>query len=358
MTNIRMLSTLLALLAAAWSPCMGQTLVMTGQARKMAFHDQVNLVSRTEAVRNSKVVATVSGSVLRIDAAEGAIVKKGAPLVSIAPQQFQMALDAKQAEAMQAKARADAARRALERSKGLFARQLISESIIDTDSTTYVAALERFRQLQAEKARLADDLANCRIRAPFSGITGQQLIDVGEWVNPGTPVFELVDPSVIKVTVDLPEKYFGQVATGSTVMVYRSGGDGDARPGRVTGISPSALQATHTFPVFVSVANEDGYLGGGMLVKVALSLNQQFTSLAVSKDAIVREGLQTSVYTIKDGKAVRIPVTTSSTEGEMVAVKGEGLRDGLSVIIRGNERISPGGEVRLQKSRSDSQSVN
>ena len=66
----------------------------------------------------------------------------------------------------------------------------------------------------------------------------------------------------------------------------------------------------------------------------------------MSKDAIVRQGNQTLVYTIVDGKATPITVTTSSSNGTMIAVSGEGLEDGMPVVVRGNERIFPGSPVR------------
>jgi multidrug efflux pump subunit AcrA (membrane-fusion protein) len=82
-----------------------------------------------------------------------------------------------------------------------------------------------------------------------------------------------------------------------------------------------------------------------MLVRATLSLKETFSSLAVSKDAIVRQGNQSMVYTINEGKAAPIPVTTTSTNGELIAVAGPGLAEGMPVVVRGNERIFPGAPV-------------
>ena len=136
-------------------------------------------------------------------------------------------------------------------------------------------------------------------------------------------------------------------------MVTASNEKSKSRTGRVTGISPSASVSTHTFPVFITVDNKDGFLGGGMLVRATLSLNKKFTSLAVSKDAIVRQGLRTMVYTIENGKAVMLPVVTSSTNEDMIAIGGERLKEGMTVVVRGNERIFPGSPVRVQGETSN-----
>lgn len=359
-TNFLKTVLIFSFLFAISSRSLGQpaTLVVTDTIKKIEFRDQLTLVSRTQAIRSSRVVAAISGQVARINASEGTKVKRGAPLVTIGQATIQAMFDAKKAEANQAKAQSEAAAREFERTKGLHAQDLISESIVDSDSATAIVALERYHQLTAEKKQLAIAVKNCIIRAPFSGHTGRQLVDVGEWVNPGTPVFELIDPSAIKVTVDLPERYFGQLEVGSEVMITASNDPGKSRTGRVTGISPSANASTHTFPVFVTVDNKDGLLGGGMLVKATLSLNKKFTSLAVSKDAIVRKGLQTMVYTIEDGKAVMLPVVTSSTNEDMIAIEGARLKEGMAVVVRGNERIFPGSPVRLQGESSNSNHSN
>ena len=76
----------------------------------------------------------------------------------------------------------------------------------------------------------------------------------------------------------------------------------------------------------------------------------QLTQMSITvgrgdKDAIVRQGQQTLVYTVREGKAAPIPVQTSSSDGPMVAIKAEGLSEGMQVVIRGNERIFPGSPV-------------
>jgi membrane fusion protein (multidrug efflux system) len=172
------------------------------------------------------------------------------------------------------------------------------------------------------------------------------LVDVGEWVGPGTPVYEMVDLDKVKVNVDLPERYFGHVEIGSSVSIAVSGNTSAPVTGTVAGIAPNANEDTHTYRVIITVDNRDHRLGGGMLVRATVSLSDKFDSLAVNKDAIVRQGMQTMVYTIADGKAVPINVTVGSTSRDMIAVSGEGLSEGTPVVVRGNERIFPGSPVR------------
>lgn len=340
---------LIVVLAICLAPAYAQdrppALVVTEPLSMMDFHEQLTLIGRTTAQAESRIVAEVEGRVQRIDAAEGRRISAGTALVSIDPRRIELALRAKQAEAEQARADAEFARRDLERAEESYDQKILPERTLDTARAAAKRTQERFNQLEAERAQLELDLEKCTIRAPFDGYTIQYLVQIGEWVNRGTPVYEVVDLSVVKITVDLPERHFSHVEIGSPVSITISGDDDRPVEGKVAGIAPLASQATHTFPVIVHVKNKEGRLGSGMLVKATLSLKDEFSSLAVSKDAIIRQGDQTMVYTIVDGKAQPIPVRTTSSHGTMVAVQGDGLQEGMPVVVRGNERIFPGSPV-------------
>ena len=336
---------LVCLCAVARAQQMPPTLVVTDSVRQLEFNDQIRLVGRTSAHAQSRITSEVTGRVSNIESEEGVPVSAGTPLVAIDNERTGFLLAAKEAETRQADLAAGLAETNRIRTLELFGRSLVSESARDSATAWAGMQAERHRELAAERDRLALDFENCTIRAPYAGYTGRRLVEAGEWVQPGVPVFEMVDLSSVRVTVDLPERYFGHLSTGSTALIERQGGSEDQFDARVTGISASATAETHTFPVIVTIPEANGRLGGGMVVRVTLSLDQRFTSLAVDKDAIVRQGQQTLVYTVQEGKASPVPVITSSSDGSMVAIRAEGLTEGMQVVIRGNERIFPGSPV-------------
>ncbi|UCG62722.1 MAG: efflux RND transporter periplasmic adaptor subunit [Candidatus Zixiibacteriota bacterium] len=322
-------------------------LVVTDTVKELEFHDQVTLVGRTEAKVASKIVSEVSGRVREINVSEGVRVMAGSPLIIIDSDRIRFSLESKRAQAEQAKLHADLTATQKVRAQELFDRDLISESGYDSAATWASITMEQYNELEAERKLLELDLKKSVISAPFTGHTGRRLVDIGEWVNPGMPVFEMVDISSTRVRVDLPERYFGRVAIGSPVTITRSANPSEVWAGKVSGIDPNASEETHTFPIIIEVPQSGGKLGGGMLVRATLELDKMFTSLAVSKDAVVRQGNQALVYTIVDGKASPVPVITTSTSGEMVAVSSEMLTGGMTVVVRGNERIFPGSPVKV-----------
>ncbi len=348
MRSLATLLTFSTLAPALLAQGMPPALVVTEQVQELEFHHQLTLVGRTEARRESRIVAEVAGRVSSLDTLDGRRVQAGDPLVTIDCRRLGLALEAKQAEAAQAAADAELAEKELARARDLVETEVFPERNLDSAEADASRTAERFRQLEAERRRLALDLEDCRIRAPYDGFTVRKLVDVGEWVDPGTPVYEMVDLSIIDVRVDLPERRFGQVERGSPVTITLSGDGAAELAGKVSGIAPRASETTHTFPVIVSVDNPQGRLGSGMLVKATLSLAGTFESLAVSKDAIVREGDRTVIYTVADGVAAAVQFTARANLGSLVAIEGDGLAAGQAVVVRGNERLFPGSPVRME----------
>ncbi len=325
------LTILLAVLASS-AFSQPPTLVVTEKTIQKNFHNQISLIGRTRGIIKSNIVAEISGRVKSIQTDEGTKVNKNQTLLTIDDQTISFLFQAKSAETVQAEVQAKLASERKERAVRLLKDNLISETGYDSSLALDAIQTAFYKKIQAEKSKLQIDLSNTKVKAPYAGYTGRRLVDVGAWVTPGMAVFEMVDISKIKIIVDLPEKYFGELQIGSPVIVKSSTVESTLN-GVVVGISPSASVETHTYPVIIEVSNENEVLASGMLVQVTLSLDDEFTSIAVSKDAIVRKGNNTIVYTIKDGKASPIPVTIVSTDGVMLAVNSPMLSEGMVIFV-------------------------
>ncbi|MFH2057001.1 MAG: efflux RND transporter periplasmic adaptor subunit, partial [bacterium] len=288
--RIILLGLLLSLPATGALLAQGAVNVLTDQVAELEFQDQITLVGRTEPWIAGKIVSEVAGQVAGIAAEEGTWVQAGEQLIELDAQRLRFTWQSQQAVAEQAKLTWELAQQDLARTEELHRQELISDTRLDSARTWVRITEERYLQAAAERDRLALDLDNAVIRAPYSGYTGRRMVDVGEWVERGTAVFELVDLSHVRVRADLPERHFGRLSIGSEVTIVMTANGGEVLTGMVAGITPNASSETHTFPVIIDVPNEGGRLGGGMLVRATLSLDDSFTSLAVSKDAIIRQG--------------------------------------------------------------------
>jgi RND family efflux transporter MFP subunit len=329
---------------------MPPTLVVTDTVTSMEFHEQVTLVGRSEGAATSAIVAEVEGQVEAIVALEGNPIKKGETLITIDDERKRLELLGKEGEFIEAREQFDLAKRNLARTEELFEKNLSREISLDSAKAWVKIAEGRLQKLTAERDRMARDFDDCKVKAPFTGYTSRRLVNVGEWVDIGTPVYEMVDISRLRVVVDLPERYYGRLSAGNPATIYGSADTTAPLAGMVTGVTRSANAETHTYPVIITVENADGKLGGGALVRALLSFDQKFSSTAVPKDAVVRQGPQTMIYTIQEGKAAPVSVNVSATVGDMVAIAGPGISPGMQVIVRGNERVFPGAPVRTADS--------
>jgi HlyD family secretion protein len=106
-------------------------------------------------------------------------------------------------------------------------------------------------QVEAAQAALAQAqwrLDQKRVAAPRAGLVYDTLYRVGEWVQAGSPVVELLPPPNIKVRFFVPETVVGSLAVGRHVVVHCDGCAADI-PATVTYI---ATEAEYTPPVIYS----------------------------------------------------------------------------------------------------------
>lgn len=196
--------------------------------------------------------------------------------------------------------------------------------------------------------RLADDLARTIIRAPFDGHIIAKQTEIGSWVEQGGGVVDLMDLSVVRVRVDVPESYiaFCRIGAAASVMVEALNEDFS---GRISRVIPNADPRARTFPVDIDIPNKDGKLKGGMFVRAAVPSGPRARRLLIPKDAVVMRGPLPMVFVVRRSEqgqmAELLPVDVLSEVMDYVAVKVPGLSAGEWVIVRGNERMRGPGPV-------------
>jgi len=201
--------------------------------------------------------------------------------------------------------------------------------------------------LQAKLANAESKLQEMIIKAPFAGVLGKRLVDVGSFVNSNTPFTTLDDISVIKVDFQVPEKYLAQLTQGMLVSAISDAYPNAPFTGEVTHIEPRINQATRSVSVTASFENEANLLRPGMLMQVALELGR-IEALMVPEKSIIPRQDNHFVYIIDDNnKAQQVKVELLERFHGWVAIKS-GLEVGQQVITEGTIKIRPGSSVTTQ----------
>jgi RND family efflux transporter MFP subunit len=196
---------------------------------------------------------------------------------------------------------------------------------------------------KATVAALADDLARTEIRSPCDGYIVAKRTEIGSWVARGGAVVDLVDLSVARVRVPVPESAISFCRIGESVGVVIDALDGKMFKGHIARVIPDADERARTFPVEVDIPNETGELKAGMFARVVVPSGPEATQLVVPKDAVVSLGPMSVIYVVRATEAGQVamplPVMIVAEVLDQVAVAAQGLAPGDSVVVRGNENM-------------------
>ncbi len=202
--------------------------------------------------------------------------------------------------------------------------------------------------LQVAKSRLAqieDQLARTRIRAPFDGIVVERLMMPGERVDIGKNVVRMVNQQHLEVIARAPLEYYSYVRPGQQLGL-RAGTV--LTSGTVRTVVAVGSEKTHQFELRLDI--ESNRFPVGQTLRVAIPTSTAREALLVPRDALVLRPEGITVFVVgNDLVARQVPVITGIDAGEQIEVIGD-LKDGDSVIVRGNERLRPGQSVTIMKS--------
>ncbi|MFQ5586095.1 MAG: efflux RND transporter periplasmic adaptor subunit [Thermodesulfobacteriota bacterium] len=286
----------------------------------------------------SELASEVSGRVEAVHFEEGQRVKIGKLLVTINADILRKNLQATRASYEQVLADLERSRRELERKESLFKEELLSEREYDEYRFVVKGLEKKSASLLADVERLEVELEKKSITTPFNGIVLQRDVDRGEWLAPGTPVATIGKDDMVDIVVDIPERVVSFVRTGLKVEV-RAGGH--TLQGRVIAVVPKGDVSTRTFPAKIRVKN-DHRLIEGMEARVRLPQGEGKKSLVVKRDAVITMFGRNVLFAAIDGKAVMVPVRVVGYEGMTAGVAAEGLKEGMKVVVKGNERLKDG----------------
>ncbi|MBN2492055.1 MAG: efflux RND transporter periplasmic adaptor subunit [Planctomycetes bacterium] len=239
-----------------------------------------------KARQRANLSPEVSGLVVEITRRKGEPVKRGEMLLRLndVTQVAQIAL-ARQvvavAEAGCAKAMVarDFARRVLERHQRLLSTQLEPADLKDQLQTAVAEAEAECRARESEVLRAEAALAvaeaeliKTRIVAPFDGIVADRKCEVGEWITPAPPLFQvpsvidILDPASLYVSAPMDEVDSGRIRAGQRVWVALDPYPGRRFGGKVARVAPYVLDVeAQNRTVEIEVELEDREFSSGLL---------------------------------------------------------------------------------------------
>jgi RND family efflux transporter MFP subunit len=315
-------------------------------ARSHRISETVKLPGTVESRLISTVASEVSGLVIEYSVREGQKIEKGQVLARLRKEDIELRLREARAQLMEDEARLELAERTTNRIRELLEKGAASQQDLDDNESEFNALQRRIERLRAVIDQLDYDLQRTVITAPFSGIVVQESTQLGEWIDVGGTVIELMSMDQLEVRIDLPERFFDSVRLGTRSRVSFEAIPGVEVSGTISAIIPRADPQSRTFPVRLKIPNESGRIGVGMLAEVDLFIGSSFETTIIPKDAVVVQGRTQFVFVLDDESVVhQTEVQTGTALGAWIAVKGS-IQPGQRIITRGNERLRDGTKVR------------
>ncbi|GFO69680.1 RND transporter [Geomonas limicola] len=186
------------------------------------------------------------------------------------------------------------------------------------------------------------------VYTPLSGIVIEKIVQEGQYVNMGDPLFAIADLSTVWVEVEVYENEFSFVKLGQSVAIQSQSYPGKTFSGRVSFIYPFLDPKTRTVKVRVELANPGLKLKPDMFVN-AIIKSPLGTGLAVPASAVMDTGTRQVVWVEKDagmfeprdvkvGARVgeNVQILSGLSQGEKVAATGGYLIDSESQLKGGS----------------------
>ncbi len=320
--------------------------VVVTEVKEQTLQKPVTLVGAVEPLKRSTIASEIAGLVEDFPVEEGDVVKKGDVLAKLRTKSLEIDLREAKAQKVEAEARYRLANKNLERFQELYKKGVASLQQLQDAEAEKDANSARVSQLQAQIDSHTYDLARSKIVAPFDGYVTAEHTEVGQWIEVGGPVIELIDISGAEIHVDVPERYISEIRLGDLATI-----NFDALPdlsieGRITSIVPQADRESRTFPIKVVVDNREGLIKSGMVARVSFLIGEPSLVKLVPKDAIVEQNRSNFVYVVNDGAVMPVQVSTGIAYKDLIQIIGP-VEMGQLVVTRGNERLRPNQQVQI-----------
>lgn len=293
---------------------------------------KLHLMGVTQPKRFVQLRAQTAGAVVVVHSDKGEMLKAGDLVIRI---------DIRDRKARQRQAKALVAQRLAEyRAASELSKKKLS-------SKTTVAEAQTL--LEAAKASLQGielDMRHTRVTAPFAGIIERRFVEIGDYLDVGDPVAELLDLSEVVISGQASERDIGQLRTGMPAQLTLSGGQ--RLTGTVTFIAHASDSATRTFRVEVTASNKNFAVASGMTAKISLNMGTTPGHLLTPAVLTLDDEGRVGVKIIDSSSRVRflpVDLILDTPDGMWLG----GLPDTIELITVGHEFVSAGQQVTVSR---------
>ncbi|WP_091897532.1 efflux RND transporter periplasmic adaptor subunit [Bradyrhizobium sp. Rc2d] len=343
--------------------------VTVAQPVKRTVTDWDEFTGRFEAIDEVQVRARVGGFVNSVEFKDGAIVHAGDLLYIIDPRPFEAVALQAQGQLDDARAKAELAKRELDRGLKLVQTSAVSEQVVDQRRQALQAA--HAAETQAEGALKAAQLnvEFTHVLAPITGRVSRHLVTLGNLVQGSdggaTLLTSIVSLDPIYIYFDVDEETYQRNSklwfegkrpssrdTSNPVQVTLTGETKPSHDGKMDFLDNRLDVSTATLRSRAVIPNKDLSILPGQFGRVRIIGSAPYEALLIPDTAIATDQSRKIVFVVKDDNTVEVRPVVLGPLDEGLRVIREGLKAEDHVIVNGLQRARVGAKVTPKMAQS------
>ncbi|MGP9818769.1 efflux RND transporter periplasmic adaptor subunit [Salinarimonas sp. NSM] len=288
----------------------------------------ITLSGFTRADRRASAVTRAQGTVVELAVRRGTEVAEGDVVAVLSD-------EAREAQVVQARARLE--QRIAE---GEARMRLIENGTLPALQRPEIEA--DLKSAEAALAQAEAEAARGFVRAPLAGVVDAVPAELGQALQVGDPVAEIIALDPMLVVVEIAERQLGGVRVGDHAEVRLV--TGQTARGEVRFVSNRASEGTRTYRVEIGIDNAEGAIADGITAEATLAL-AAVPAAEIPRSALTFSGEGTLGVRIVDAeeRVAFVPVGLVEDGRETLWVSG--IPDGAAVIVQGQDFVVEGQHV-------------
>ena len=323
------------------APQLASLRIATAAATPMPVAEPVNGRIAYDESRTARISSPVLGRVLALRAEVGDRVARNAPLLELDSP------DLASADADWSKAQADEVRKrlAFERSRNLFANEVIARKDFEQAEADYrqaTAETQRARLRMKNLQSTGRENGRFALKSPIAGVVADRQANPGMEVRPDqpNPLFVVTDIEHLWVVADVPERSIGNIKPGQAVSIETDAFTGERFSGTVDRVGVALDPVTHRLQVRCSVPNPAHRLRPEMFARVAFLISGEHRAILLPNTSLVVDGIHSHVFVeTRPGRFERRRVRVA-LKGNANSYIDAGIAPGERVVTEGALRLN------------------
>jgi membrane fusion protein (multidrug efflux system) len=303
---------------------------------------QIVLTGIIKADQRLDVTADTAGKVLGVMVDRGQRVKQGQELVRLDVRTAALGAREAQANVASARAQRQLAEGECKRAQALLDKGAITRSEYDRQITQCTSTVQQVAAAEARAAMMAKSMQDGVVRAPFDGVISDKTVTAGDWVQPGRPLFSLVDDDPLKIELSVPEAAVRAVQKDQRVEI-----EAVAQPGKtyIATVTRLGAEIGRSRSLLVEATLEKGSdLVPGMFAEARVTVGQQPRPV-LPETAVVKRGKTWHAFIVVKGEAQDKIVQLGAKPGPGQVSILQGVVKGDKVVAKVTDQVVDGVRV-------------